>query len=171
MTADYTKLASYEIINIMWSELQAVNLFSSNNYIPDGFLEPLVPIFPAQQIPEMNNLLPGRAYFTYDIAQKNKGVQWWMSEETIVIDIVSKNTAQIQTVINFLTDLFRRYDESAKTVNFQLTSNSPFQFMFFKLESSDPVQPFTDEGGFMVGTMSITYSYIRVLDPITGRFA
>lgn len=171
MTADYTRLASYEIVDIIWAELQNVGLFDSSDYIPDGFSEPLVPIFPAQQIPEMNNLLPGKAYFTYDIAQKNKGVQWWMSEETIVIDIVSRNTAEIQTVINFLTDLFRRYDESATTVNFQLSSDSPFKYMFFKLESSDPVQPFTDEGGYMVGTMSVVYSYVRTLDPITGRFA
>lgn len=171
MTADYTRVASYDIIGAIWTELKNANILSENDYMAEGFFEALVPIFPAQQIPEMNNMLPGKPYLTYDISQKNYGVQWWLSEESIFLEVISRNGAQIQTIINFLIDIFRRYDESARDINIELTPNSPFRFLWFKLESADPVQSFKDEGGFMSGTISIGYAYTRDLDPITGRYA
>lgn len=171
MTADYTKLAVYDVTDAIWRELQGAGILSSNDYFADGFNYPLTPIFPAQQIPEMNNLLPGKPYITYDISQRNYGVQWWIQEESIFLEIISRNAGQIQTIINFLIDVFRRYDESARDVNINLVNGSPFKFLFFNLETADPVQPFTDEGGYMSGTLSIRYSYVRDLDHITGRFA
>jgi hypothetical protein len=171
MTPDYTKVASRDVINAMWLELQNAGLFKASDYFADGFTDALIPIFPAQQIPEMNNLLPGKPYFTYDIQQKQTGVSWWMSEEVIMLEIISRNGAQIQAITNFLVDLFRRYDQSAGDINVQLTPNSPFKFMYFRLDSADPVQSFTDEGGFMSGDISISYAYVRDLDPITGRYA
>jgi len=168
---DYTLVASYDVRKILWEELQANNLLSANDYYADGFIEPLIPIIPAQQVPEFNNLLPGKTYIVYDIFQKNYGVQWWMSEETITFEVISTSSNEIQTIINFMTDLFRRYDTSAKEINLQLISTSPFIFYFFRLQSSDPIQSFQNEGGFMSGIISIDYCYSRELDGLTGRFA
>ena len=169
--ADYTKVAVYEVRNILWQELQNANLFDYNDYFADGFDENMVPIIPAQQVPEFNNLLPGKSYIVYDVSQRGAGVAWWMNEEVITLSIVSRDTSQIQTLINFITDVFRRYDQSAKELQVQLSINSPFKFHYFRLESADPVQAFTDEGGFMMGTISILYSYSRDLNPITGRYS
>jgi hypothetical protein len=170
MTADYTRVASYDVRNAMWLELQRAGILSASDYMTTGFTQPLVPIIPSQQVPEFNNLLPGKTYITYDIVQKNYGVQWWISEESIILEIISRNAAQIQTITNFLIDLFRRYDLSANDINTETISGSPFKFLYFKLESANPVQPFKDEGGFMSGDLSIGYAYTREVDQGTGRF-
>jgi hypothetical protein len=164
MTTDYTHVAAYDVRNFIWSELQNSGLLKATDYIADGFNEPLIPIIPSQQVPEFNNLLPGKTYITYNVAQKNYGVQWWVSEENFVMEVVSRNTAQIQTIINFLIDLFRRYDLSAGDLNVSLVSGSPFKFLWFRLDTSDPVQPFIDEGGFMSGDLSVVYGYTREVD-------
>jgi hypothetical protein len=161
---DYTHVAAYDIRNFMWAQLQSAGILNPNDYIADGFNTPLVPIIPAQQVPEFNNLLPGKTYITYNTLQKNYGTQWWLSEESFIMEIVSRNPAQIQTITNFLIDLFRRYELSAGDVNVSLASGSPFKFLWFRLETSDPVQPFADEGGFMSGDLSIVYGYTREVD-------
>jgi hypothetical protein len=171
MTVDYSYVASYDVRKVLWSELQSTELIDPNNYYADGFLEPLIPIIPAQQVPEFNNLLPGKTYIVYDIQQRHTGEQWWMSEEVITLDIVSRNAQEIQTIINLITDLFRRYDLSAKTFKEILVPGSPFEYYFFRLESADPVQAFDHEGGFMNGVISIAYAYTRNLDMYTGRYS
>ena len=168
---DYKKVAVHDVRNVLWQELQSANLFDPKNYYADGFIEPLVPIIPAQQVPEFNNLLPGKTYLVYDILQSGVGVAWWMSQETITITVVSRDTTEIQTILNFITDVFRRYDQSAKETNLQISTASPYNFHFFRLESADPIQAFHDEGGFMNGIISITYAYTRDLDPVTGRYS
>lgn len=168
--ADYKKIASYDVRKVLWDEIQQAGFFDQNDYYADGFVDSLIPIIPAQQVPEFNNLLPGKSYIVYDVAQGYGNVQWWMSEEVITFDIVSTDPNEIQAVSNLIVDIFRRYDKSAKEVNLQLLEGSPFTFHFFRLESADPVQPFRSEGGMMNGTVSIGYSYTRELDSNTGRY-
>jgi hypothetical protein len=165
MTVDYSKIAAFDVRNAIWETLKSFSILDVQDYYADGFPDPLVPIIPSQQVPEFNNLLPGKPYITYDIVQKNYGVQWWVSEESMVMQIVSRNNAQIITISNFLTDLFRRYELSARDINdFAKASGSPFTFLYFKLESANPIQPFIDEGGYMSGDFSITYTYTREVD-------
>jgi len=165
MTVDYSRIAAYDIRNFIWQQLQDSGIFNPYDYVADGFNAPLTPIIPSQQIPEFNNLLPGKSYITYDIIQKNYGTQWWMSNESMVLQVVSRSNAQIVTVINFLTDLFRRYEFSAGDINVSAkASGSPFKFLYCRLESANPIQPFMDEGGFMSGDFSINYVYTREVD-------
>jgi len=174
MTVDYSYVAAFDVRNAMWAELQNAGLLNSEDYMADGFNYPLVPIIPSQQVPEFNNLLPGKTYMTYDIIQKPVGPQWWISEETMVMQIISRSNSEILTIINFLTDLFRRYDLSALDVNsLAQSNNSPFKFFNFRIESANPVQPFIDEGGFMSGDFSFIYTYTRSVDQgpnNTGRY-
>jgi hypothetical protein len=155
---------------MIWNELQDKGLLDVNDYYADGFSDPLIPIIPAQQVPEFNNLLPGKTYIIYDIVQKNTGVQWWMFEETITLDITSRNSVEIQTIVNLLNDLFRRYDLTAKDMNLTISAGSPYIYHYFKIDSTDPVQSFEYEGGFMSGIISITYGYTREVDSSTGRY-
>ena len=167
---NYKYVASYDIRKALLNELQTHDLYDPNDYYADGFTDPLEPIVPAQQVPEFNNLLPGKTYIIYDVVQRNTGVAWWMSEETITFDITSRNAAEIQTYINLITDVFRRYDKSAKEVNLVLSPNSPYTYYYFRIDNADPVQAFMDEGGFMSGLVSITYSYSREVNSETGRY-
>lgn len=168
---DYAKVAVYDVRNTLWQELQDANLLDPNNYYADGFSSPLIPIIPAQQVPEFNNLLPGKTYLIYDLIQSGVGVAWWMSQETITFTIVSRDSTEILAISNLITDVFRRYDKTAKDINLQLSSTSPFTFHFFRLDSSDPIQAFHDEGGFMSGIISVTYAYTRELNSNTDRYA
>jgi hypothetical protein len=174
MTVDYSKVAVSDVRNAIWLELQNAGIFAASDYTANGFSTPLVPIIPSQQVPEFNNLLPGKTYITYDIIQKHANVQWWISEETMTMQVISRSNTQILTIVNFLTDLFRRYEQSAIDINSQKMAGSPYRFLFFRLESANPVQPFIDEGGFMSGDISIQYSYTREVDEgtitNTGRY-
>jgi hypothetical protein len=170
MTADYTHVAAYDIRSFIWNQLQNAGILTAGNYTATGFTQPLVPIIPAQQVPEFNNLLPGKTYIIYDVAIKRGNVQWWVSQETMTFEITSRATSEIQTIINFLIDLFRRYDKSAIDVNFSLDPNSPFSFLWLNVESADPIQAFQNEGGFMTGMLTIHYAYTREVDGTTGKF-
>ena len=77
---------------------------------------------------------------------------------------------EVQTIINFLVDLFRRYDLSATTINLDLDQTSPFKFLWARLESADPIQAFQTEGGFMTGMLTVHYAYTRETDALTGRY-
>jgi hypothetical protein len=167
---DYSYVASYDVRKVLWEELQNAGIFDINDYYADGFADPLIPIIPAQQVPEFNNLLPGQKYLTYDVMAKFHPVQWWMSEETMTFEVVSRDAEETQTIMNFMIDLFRRYDQSARDINLQLVEGSPFTFHFFRIESADPIQAFQNEGGFTNSPFVIDYSYSRELDPITGRY-
>ena len=168
---DYSKVAVYDLRNKIWEELTNEGILDINDYYADGFAEPIIPIIPAQQIPEMNNLLPGKTYIVYSVVHKKYGIQWWISTESMTLEIVSRNSAEIQKITNFLIDLFRRYDLSARDLNIQLEVESPFTFFWFNIESANPIQYFTDEGGYMSGDLSIGYSYTREIDNPEGRFA
>jgi hypothetical protein len=170
MTVNYKYAASYDIRKALLNELTDKNIINLNNYIADGFDSPLEPIIPAQQVPEFNNLLPGKTYIIYDVTQSHGVTQWWMSEDVITFDIVSRDPSEIQTIVSLITDFFRRYDDSAREINLSLISTSPYTYHYFKVESADPIQAFANEGGFMNGTISIRYSYSRALDPLTGRY-
>lgn len=165
MSIDYFKIAAFDVRNAMWEALKNAKLLDPQDYYADGISEPLIPIIPSQQIPEFNNLLPGKTYITYDIIQKNYGVQWWISEESMTMQIVSRSNSQILAISNFLTDLFRRYELSARDINdVAHLAGSPFKFLYFRLETASPTQPFIDEGGYMSGDFSIVYTYTREVD-------
>ncbi len=168
---DYSKVAFYDLRKVLWEEIRNANLLDPNDYYADGFSDVMVPIIPAQQIPEINNLLPGKSYIVYDISQRPISVNWWMQEEVATLNVVSRNPQKIQAIINMIIDVFRRYDKSAGEVQLQVQESSVFKFHYFKIESADPVQAFADEGGFMSGVVSIGYGYTRELDPVTGRMA
>lgn len=171
MTADYKYVASYDIRKTLLNELIDKGIIDLNDYLADGFTQPLQPIIPAQQVPEFNNMLPGKTFVIYDITQSHGATQWWMSEDVITFDVVSRDPTEIQTIINLATDLFRRYDDSAREINLSLVASSPYTYHYFKVESADPVQAFANEGGFMNGMLSVRYAYTRELDPVTGRYA
>ena len=169
---NYSLSAVYDIRNAMWQELTNAGIFDPNDYYPDGFAEALIPIIPTQQIPEINNLLPGKDFIVYHVQQKKTGVQWWVTQESLILDIVSNKTDRIMTITNFLTDLFRRYDLSAKTINSDVSTSSPFNYLYFNIEMSNPIQLFTDEGGYMSGDFTVGYAYTRdISDEYSGKFA
>jgi hypothetical protein len=131
--------------------------------------DPLVPIIPTQQIPEFNNLLPGRTYMIYDFEVKAVPVQWWMTEEAFTLTVISQNYEVINQITNLMQDVFRRYDESARDLNNYLGSSSNFIYHHTTIDSIMSPEPFSSEGDYQMASVVFTYNYSRKIGS-DGRF-
>jgi hypothetical protein len=165
----YDLISTNNIRQYIWDAVKNANILDVNNYYADGFSESLNPIIPAQEVPEFNNLLPGRTYMLYDYETKVIPVQWWMSEESMTISIISQNYEKVVQVQNLIVDLFRRYDQSASDINSYNGHSSSFIFHYTAIDSVMSPEPFHNEGDYQIGSVSFSYSYSRKTDS-TGRF-
>jgi hypothetical protein len=166
---DYTKIAAADIRSYIWDSIVEVGLLDPNDYFADGFYENMVPIIPSQQIPEFNNLLPGKTYMIYDFEIKPVPVQWWMTEEAMTITAISQNYDVLNQMTNLFHDLFRRYDESAKDINDYLGGNSEFLYHHISIDSVMSPEPFNAEGDYQMVSVTFTYNYSRKTSS-NGRF-
>jgi hypothetical protein len=169
MTADYSKLAVYDINAYLWQKIQDAGLLNKNDYYVDNLSSYLVPIIPAQQIPEFNNLLPGKPYIVYDYVIKPSGQYWYVTEEVITYTILSQNYDQLNKILNFINDTFRRYDNVAREIDAYYAENSAFDFHYIYIDGIVSPQHFQNEGGFMIAEADIGVSYARKTDT-NGRF-
>lgn len=158
---DYNSIASADIRRYVWDQIVSKNLLDDSNYYADGFMEPLVPIIPTQQVPEFNNLLPGKTYIIYDFDVRTIPVQWWMSEEGMTMTIISQSYDKITQIANFLNDTFRRYDESARDINAYFGTNSDFIFHHTQIDSIMSPEPYNTEGDYQMASVSFSYHYSR----------
>jgi hypothetical protein len=166
---DYSNLASADIRSYIWNSIVDAEILDPNDYFADGLYENLVPIIPAQQIPEFNNLLPGKTYLIYDFEVKPVPVQWWMTEEAMTITTVSQNYDLINQISNLMHDLFRRYDESARDINDYYENESDFMFHHIAIDSVMSPEPFNAEGDYQMASVTFTYTYSRKTGA-NGRF-
>lgn len=170
MTVNYSKSASFEIRSFLWEKLKEYNLLDENDYIADGFTNPLIPIIPSQQVPEFNNLIGDKPYIVYDIAVENyEPDAWWVCQESMLFSIVSTDYLKIFSITNAMIDLFRRMDDSAKDLNIFLGVDDTFKFYNLTVNMASAPSPFEEEGGRQIGQIEIMYRYSRNLDS-GGRF-
>lgn len=166
---DYKILAAAEIRKYIWDNIKEAEILDENDYYADGFNTALIPIIPTQQVPEFNNLLPGKTYLIYDFEIKTIPVQWWMTEESMTITTISQNYEVINEINNLIQDLFRRYDESAADLNAYLNGNTNFMYHHIMIDSIMSPEPFSTEGDYQMASTVFTYSYSRKTDG-NGRF-
>ncbi|NDB84182.1 MAG: hypothetical protein EB127_15920, partial [Alphaproteobacteria bacterium] len=93
--ADYSSIAVHDLNAYIWEQLKANNILLESDYYADGFAQALMPIIPAQQVPEFNNLLPGKPYIIYDNEVLPIEEQWWITHEVVHMMIVGPNHDQI----------------------------------------------------------------------------
>lgn len=165
---DYTKTAVGEIRDFLWTNIKSNQIFNENHYIADGFTYPLVPIIPAQEVPEFNNLISGKPYIVYDFEVSSYDSDYWICEETLILYIISPSYLKGVETINFLVDLFRRMDDTAKDVNSSLVSDA-FKFYYFYINRAESPSPMKEEGGNHISTVEISYKYSREIGS-NGRF-
>jgi len=166
---NYNSQASADIRKYIWYSIKEADLLNENDYYVDNMADPLVPIVPAQQVPEFNNSLPGRTYMLYDFDLKQVPVQWWMSEESFTLTVISQNYEVINQITSLIQDLFRRYDESAVDLNIYLEGNTDFIYHHIMIDSVFSPEPFGTEGDYQVGSVVFSYNYSRKTDS-KGRF-
>jgi len=167
--ADYTKLPIFDINAYIWENIKKDGILDKNDYYADELTDIIVPIVPAQQIPEFNNLLPGQTYLIYDYEEKPTMENWWISEVIATYYIVSPNYDKINQIMDYFKDNFRRYDDSAKDLNNWSGNSGVYNFHYIYVDSITSPQHFASEGGFMMGEIQICISYARNLDQ-NGRF-
>ena len=165
----YNIQASADIRNYIWQSILNAGLLDENDYYADGIDDALVPIIPTQQIPEFNNLLPGRTYMTYDFEVQMVPVQWWMTEETFTFTVISQNYEVLNQITNLIHDLFRRYDESARDINNYLAGNTSFIYHHTMIDSIMSPEPFNSEGDYQMASVLFRYNYSRKTEA-SGRF-
>jgi hypothetical protein len=167
--ANYNIHPVYDINAYLWKSIMDNEILDPNNYIADGFSNYLVPIVPAQQIPEFNNLLPGQTYLIYDYEEMPSQENWWISNQIITYFVVSPNNDKINQVIAMIKDVFRRFDDSARDVNSYSGKSGYYNFHHISIDSTVSPQHFTSEGGFMMGEVKLNISYTRNLSG-SGRY-
>jgi hypothetical protein len=166
---DYSSLAVNDLRLFIWEQLKSNGILNENDYYADGFTQPLIPIIPSQQIPEFNNLLPGKAYLVYESEIMPIEENWWIINELMSVMVISPDYDQINTIINFLTDLLRRYDNSATDIKQSNILSNNFFFHYTSIHRIKSPQPMKQEGGLRVGTIAILYCYSRKNNQF-GRF-
>lgn len=165
---NYADSAISKIRDFLWSNLVNDEILNPNDYIADGFLKPIVPIIPTQQVPELNNLIGNQTYIVYDFDISSYSDQWWICEETALFSIISNDFSKIIEIINYMVDLFRRLDDVGKEINASLPSGTKFKFYYVSLDSATSPSPYMEEGGRQIGQVGIRYEYSRLLT--NGRF-
>lgn len=169
MTANFKLDAMLEIRKFLWSELLDANIFDEDDYYSDNIGSAIVPIIPVQQSPEMNQFLSGKKHIIYDKIGLSYEDNWLICCEQILFTVYSTDVSEIHEIRNFMTDLFRRMDDSAKDVNRFESLNDKFKFHSIFIADISPTGPSEELQGFLSTDIVLEIKYSRITDQV-GRF-
>ena len=170
MTANYKLDAMLEIRKFLWKELVDRNIFDEEVYWSDNLNENIIPIVPVQQTAEMNQFLSGKKHIVYDKIGMSYDENWLVCCEQILFSLYSTEVSDINEIRNFMTDEFRRMDESAKDVNKWNGLSNKFKFHSIYLADISPTAPSEELQGFFSADVILEIRYSRITDG-QGRFA
>jgi hypothetical protein len=168
--ANYKLDAMFEIRKFLWNRLSGLKIFNENDYYSDSLGEALVPIVPVQQQPEMNQFLSGKKHIVYDKVGMSYENNWMICCEQILLTLYSPDLLDIVEIRNFLTDEFRRMDESAKDVNKWAKLSDKFKFHSIHIADISSTAPSEEIQGFYAADVILEVKYSRITDG-QGRFA
>ena len=168
--ANYKLDAMFEIRKFLWNRLKALSIFDENDYYSDNLDETLIPIVPVQQQPEMNQFLSGKKHIVYDKVGMSYENNWMICCEQILLTIYSPELLDIVEIRNFLTDEFRRMDESARDVNKWTGLSDKFKFHSIHIADISATAPSEEIQGFFAADVILEVKYSRITNG-QGRFA
>ena len=169
MTANFKLDAMLELRKFLWNELKTRNIFDDDDYWSDNLNENIIPIVPVQQTAEMNQFLSGKKHIVYDKIGMSYEDNWMICCEQILFTIYSTDFAEINEIRNFMTDQFRRMDESARDVNYWSGLSDKFKFHAIYIADISPTAPSEELQGFFSTDVILEIKYSRILDG-QGRF-
>jgi hypothetical protein len=169
MTANFKLDAMLEIRKFLWAELLEANIFDQDDYYSDNVGGEILPIIPVQQSPEMNQFLSGKKHIIYDKIGLSYEDNWLVCCEQILFTVYSTDVSEINEIRNFMTDLFRRMDDSAKDLNRFEKLNNKFKFHSIFIADISPTEPSEELKGFLSTDIILEAKYSRITDQ-TGRF-
>jgi len=168
--ANYKLDSMFEIRKFLWNRLTWLGIFDENDYYSDNLGEALVPIVPVQQQPEMNQFLSGKKHIVYDKVGMSYENNWMICCEQILLTLYSPEILDIVEMRNFLTDEFRRMDESARDVNKWTGLSDKFKFHSIQVADISSTAPSEEIQGFYAADVVLEIKYSRILDG-KGRFS
>jgi hypothetical protein len=169
MTPNFKLDATAELRHFLWSELVDYKIFDPDHYYSDNIGTPIVPIIPIQQSPEMNQFLSGKKHIVYDKIGMSYEDNWLICCEQILFTVYATDMSQINEIRNFMTDLFRRMDDSARDVNRFESLNDKFKFYSIFIADISPTAPSEELHGFLSTDIILEVKYSRITDSV-GRF-
>ena len=169
MTVNYKLDAMIELRKFLWAELVDANIFDAEEYYSDNIGSTIVPIIPVQQAAEMNQFLSGKKHIVYDKIGMSYEDNWLVCCEQILFTIYTTDVSEITEIRNFMTDLFRRMDDSARDINTSGTLNDKFKFHSIFIADISPTEPSEELQGFFSSDVIIEAKYSRITD-LNGRF-
>jgi len=159
MTANFKLDAMLELRKFLWNELKTRNIFDEDDYWSDNLNENIIPIVPVQQTAEMNQFLSGKKHIVYDKIGMSYEDNWMICCEQILFTIYSTDFSEINEIRNFMTDQFRRMDESARDVNYWSGLSDKFKFFSIFVADISPTAPSEELQGFFSAEVILEIKY------------
>jgi hypothetical protein len=169
VTANYKLDAMLELRKYLWNELSTRGIFDQENYWSDNLNENIIPIIPVQQAAEMNQFLSGKKHIVYDKIGMSYEDNWLICCEQIMFTLYSTDVSEINEIRNYMTDEFRRMDESARDINKWKALSNKFKFHSVWVADISPTAPSEELQGFFSAEVILEIKYSRITDG-TGRF-
>lgn len=169
MVADYKLDAMLELRRFIWSDLQTLNIFNEDDYYMDSINDVFVPIIPVQQSAEVNQFLSGKKHIVYDKIGMSYEDNWLICCEQILFTIYATDVSEINQIRNYMTDMFRRMDDSARDLNLWANLSNKFKFYNIFIADISPTEPSSELQGFLSADVILEIKYARITDS-TGRF-
>jgi hypothetical protein len=169
MTVNYKLDAMLELRKFLWSRLTTLNIFDADEYYSDNVGETVIPIIPVQQLAEMNQFLSGKKHIVYDKIGLSYEENWMVCCEQILFTVYSTDISEINEIRNFMTDEFRRMDESARDINKWANLSNKFKFFSIFIADISPTAPSEELQGFLSADIILEVKYARMVDGV-GRF-
>jgi hypothetical protein len=117
----------------------------------------------------MNQFLSGKTHIVYDKVGMSYEDNWMICCEQILFTIYSTDVSEINQIRNFMTDLFRRMDDSAKDINLWSGVSDKFKFYSIFVAEISPTGPSEEIQGFLSSDVILEVKYSRISD-VNGRF-
>lgn len=166
---NYKLDAMLELRKYLWKRLKDTQIFDEADYYSDNIGSTTVPIIPVQQSAELNQFLSGKKHIVYDKIGMSYEDLWAICCEQIIFTIYSTDVSEINEIRNFMTDEFRRVDESARDVNNWANLSDKFQFYSIFIADISPTEPSQEMQGFLSADVILEIKYSRLSDS-SGRF-
>lgn len=159
----YTVAAVHPIRAFLWDRLSA-DLGMSKLGDPNNGI---VPIIPSQQVPQVTQY--AEPFIVYNWVTEPQGVDWYFQADQMIFLVYSEEEEEIRIVVNYMRDLFEKYDESARPINEWIANQSyePYKAFHYKyinvLQGSGGVLPMETEDGRQESmiTLHVTYTVER----------
>lgn len=161
---DYRTVGAHQLNKWLWWNL---NTFTYRDFSSGQDLRAfagydsigLVPIIPTQQVPEMNNIVGGAPFIVYAYTRTAAAQSWWVNSEQCTYIVYDNDEERLRAVHTYMTDLLKRFDETARAVNNYLGAASKFDFKWIGLASSVGPEAAIQENGRQGAMVSIRYEY------------